>query len=114
MPDSRTFSASLLSNHITTGHASLTTGRKFRLMKGDYPSSGLLIIPSTEVLISRQGAAGVEINNIHGVIDDIVPSPLGYEITVDAGDIFYADITHREMLEQKFVTGEQVIISFRT
>lgn len=87
---------------------------KFRLTKGDYPSSGLLIIPSTEVLISRQGAAGVEINNIHGVIDDIVPSPLGYEITVDAGDIFYADITHREMLEQKFVTGEPVIISFRS
>jgi len=87
---------------------------KFRLTKGDYPSSGLLIIPSTEVLISRQGAAGVEINNIHGVIDDIVPSPLGYEITVDAGDIFYADITHREMLEQKFVAGEEVIISFRS
>ncbi|MHC1732151.1 MAG: ABC transporter ATP-binding protein [Bacteroidales bacterium] len=87
---------------------------KFRLTKGDYPSSGLLIIPSTEVLISRQGAAGVEINNINGVIDDIVPSPLGYEITVDAGDLFYADITHREMLEQKFVTGEPVIISFRS
>ncbi len=87
---------------------------KFRLTKGDYPSSGLLIIPSTEVFISRQGAAGVEINNIPGVIDDIVPSPLGYEITVDAGDIFYADITHREMLEQKFFTGENVIISFRS
>jgi hypothetical protein len=84
------------------------------LTKGVYPSSGLLIIASEEVLVSRQGAAGAGINNIHGVIDDIVPSPLGYEITVDAGDIFYADITHREMVEQKFVTGEPVIISFRS
>jgi ABC-type sugar transport system ATPase subunit len=87
---------------------------KIRLMSGTYPSSGLLIIASTEVIVSRQGAAGTSINNIHGVIDDIVPSPLGYEITVDAGDIFYADVTHREMEEQKFVTGEPVIISFHS
>jgi hypothetical protein len=59
------------------------------------------------------GAAGVQINNIHGVIEDIVPSPLGYEITVDAGDHFFADITRREMDEHKYVTGEPVIVSFR-
>lgn len=86
---------------------------KFRLAKGEYPSSGLLIIDAGEVLVSRQGAAGVQINNIHGVIDDVVPSPAGYEITVSAGDIFYADITHSGMEEQKFVTGEPVIVSFR-
>jgi len=86
---------------------------KFKLPKGDYPSSGLLIIPASEVLLSRQGAAGVQINNIHGVIEDIVPSPLGYEVTVNAGDHFFADITRREMDEQKYVTGEPVIISFR-
>jgi len=86
---------------------------KFRLAKGEYPSSGLLIIAAGEVLVSRQGAAGVQINNIHGVIDDVVPSPTGYEITVSAGDTFYADITHRGMEEQKFVTGEPVIVSFR-
>jgi hypothetical protein len=55
----------------------------------------------------------VQINNIHGVIEDIVPSPLGYEVTVNAGDHFFADITRREMDEQKYVTGEPVIISFR-
>jgi len=42
-----------------------------------------------------------------------VPSPLGYEVTVNAGDHFFADITRREMDEQKYVTGEPVIISFR-
>jgi ABC-type Fe3+/spermidine/putrescine transport system ATPase subunit len=86
---------------------------RFRLPKGDYPSSGLLIIGSSEVLLSRQGAAGIQINNIHGVIDDVVPSPTGYEITVNAGDLFYADVTHREMEENNFVTGEKVIVSFR-
>ncbi len=85
----------------------------FRLAKGEYPSSGLLIITAGEVLVSRQGAAGVQINNIHGVIDDVVPSPTGYEITVIAGDKFYADVTHREMEVQKFVAGEPVIVSFR-
>jgi hypothetical protein len=84
------------------------------LPKGDYPSSGLLILAAADVLLSRQGAAGVQINNIHGVIEDIVPSPIGYEITVNAGDHFFADITRREMDDQKYVAGEPVIISFRT
>lgn len=86
---------------------------RFKLPKGTYPSAGLLIIGSSEVLLSRQGAAGIQINNIHGVIDDVVPSPTGYEITVNAGDLFYADVTHREMEENSFVTGEKVIVSFR-
>lgn len=87
---------------------------KFRLPGGSYPSAGILIIGSTEVLLSRQGAAGVQINNIHGIIDDVVPSPTGFEITVNAGDFFYADITHREMEENRFITGEKVIVSFRS
>ena len=87
---------------------------KFRLTSGDYPTSGLLILAAGEVLLSRQGAAGLQINNIHGVIEDIVPSPTGYEVTVNAGDHFFADITRREMDEQKYVTGEPVIVSFRS
>lgn len=86
---------------------------KFRLMKGDYPSSGMLVLPESEVLLSRQGAAGVEINNVVGMIEDIVPSPLGYEVTVNAGDTFYVDLTRREMEEQRFVAGEEVYLSFR-
>lgn len=86
---------------------------KFRLPKGEYPSSGLLILAPGEVLLSRQGAAGMQINNIRGIIEDIVPSPSGYEVTVNAGDHFFADITRREMEEQKYVTGEPVVVSFR-
>jgi len=85
---------------------------KFRLPRADYPASGLLIIGSSEVLLSRQGAPGVQMNNIHGIIDDVVPSSTGYEITVNAGDYFYVDITHREMEENNFITGEKVLVSF--
>ncbi|MDX9774261.1 MAG: ABC transporter ATP-binding protein [Bacteroidales bacterium] len=87
---------------------------RFKMPNGTYPSAGLLIIGSSEILLSRQGAAGIKINNIHGVIDDVVPSSTGYEITVNAGDFFYADITRRDMEEYNFVTGEKVIISFRS
>lgn len=86
---------------------------RFRLPKGKYPPSGLIIIGNSEMLLSREGAAGLDTNNIRGIIDDVVPSPTGYEITVNAGDFFYADITHREMEENNFVTGEKVIVSFR-
>jgi ABC-type sugar transport system ATPase subunit len=85
---------------------------KFRLPKADYPASGLLIIGSSEVLLSRQGAPGIQMNNIQAIIDDIVPSATGYEIAVNAGDYFYVDITHREMEENNFIPGEKVFVSF--
>ena len=85
---------------------------KFKLLPGDYPASGLVIVGSTEILLSRQGAVGIQLNNIRGVIEDIVPSATGYEITVDAGDYFYVDITHRDMEQNEFRTGEKVIVSF--
>ncbi|MEZ5020207.1 MAG: hypothetical protein R2756_08805 [Bacteroidales bacterium] len=58
-------------------------------------------------MLSRQGAAGCRINNIRGIIEDVVPSPSGYEITVNAGDHFYAGITRREMEEQNLLPANQ-------
>jgi molybdate/tungstate transport system ATP-binding protein len=86
---------------------------RLKLPRGHYPASGLLIIGSSEVLLSRQGAPGIQMNNIKGIVDDVVPSATGFEITVRAGDYFYTDITHREMEENKFTVGEKVIVSFR-
>lgn len=85
---------------------------KFKLLPGNYPVSGLVIVGSTEILISRHGAPGIQLNNVRGVIEDIVPSATGYEITVDAGDYIYVDITHRDMEQNLFKTGEKVIVSF--
>ncbi len=85
---------------------------KFKLLPGNYPASGLVIVGSTEILLSRQGAPGIQLNNVRGVIEDIVPSATGYEITVDAGDYIYVDITHRDMEQNAFKAGEKVIVSF--
>lgn len=84
---------------------------KLKLPADEYPVFGILIAGSNEILLSRQGAAGVQMNNIHGVIDDIVPSAAGFEVTVNAGDYIYIDLSHREMEEMAFRTGEQVIVS---
>lgn len=85
---------------------------KFKLPGTAYPASGLIIVGSTEILLSRQGAGGIQLNNIRGVIDDVVPSAMGFEVTVDAGDFIYVDITHRDMELNGFKTGEKVIVSF--
>jgi ABC-type sugar transport system ATPase subunit len=98
------------SGKIWSGITEKTT--KFKLLPGKYPASGLLIVGSTEILLSRQGAPGIQLNNVRGVIEDIVPSATGYEITVDAGDYVYVDITHRDMEQNLFKAGEKVIVSF--
>ncbi len=85
---------------------------KLRLLPGnDYPVFGILIVSSGEILLSRQGAAGIQLNNLRGTIDDIVPSSTGFEITVNIGDFVYIDLSHREMEEMDFKIGEQIIVS---
>jgi molybdate/tungstate transport system ATP-binding protein len=84
---------------------------KLKLLPAEYPVYGILIVSSSEILLSRQGAGGIQLNNLHGVIDDIVPSPTGFEVAVDLGDMVYIDISHREMEDLNFKTGDQVVVS---
>jgi ABC-type sugar transport system ATPase subunit len=87
-------------------------GNRIKLTGTDYPSGGLLIIGSNEVLLSRLNPVNDNFCAVRGVIDDIVPSFAGYEVSVNAGEFIFADIGMKEMESEHYMTGEEVWVVF--
>jgi molybdate/tungstate transport system ATP-binding protein len=84
----------------------------FRIM-GEAPgNSGLLILKSDSIHLSREKPLDNNLNNISGRISEIIPSEFGYEITVDAGDLFYVNLPSSLYVQNKFAEGENVWMSF--
>jgi molybdate/tungstate transport system ATP-binding protein len=65
----------------------------FSLAGSSYPSEGLLILRSDDITLSDSRPEINHVNTYKGKISEILPSEYGVEITVDAGEIFYVDIS---------------------
>jgi ABC-type sugar transport system ATPase subunit len=87
-------------------------GNRIKLTGMDYPSGGLIIIGSTEIQISRQNPDNENYCSFRGIIDDIVPSSTGYEVSVNAGEFIFADITIKEMEAERYEAGEEIWVVF--
>jgi ABC-type sugar transport system ATPase subunit len=66
---------------------------KFILKEDNYPPDGLMIIRSDAIKIHSSEPTDTSANCFKGVIKEIFPSEYGMEITVDAGERFYVDIS---------------------
>jgi molybdate/tungstate transport system ATP-binding protein len=97
-------------NGILTGITKNNVRFKFY---GENPCEDcLLIIKSDSIELTREMPGDNELNIIRGKIKEIIPSEFGMEITLDAGDPFYANL-HTPVFETKrFTEGEEVWMSF--
>jgi len=84
----------------------------FSLSESVYPSEGLLIIRSDDIKISLEKPAMIPSNCFKGIVNEILPSEYGMEITVDAGEIFYVDISTDTFRQQPVSELSEVWISF--
>jgi len=69
----------------------------FNISGSDFPDEGLLILKSDDIKICSSEPLSVADNCINGVIREINPSDYGMEITVDAGEIFYVDLSVNDL-----------------
>jgi ABC-type Fe3+/spermidine/putrescine transport system ATPase subunit len=65
----------------------------FVLSENSYPCEGMLILRSDDIFITSEPPGTQTINTFKGKITEILPSEYGVEITVDAGEIFYVDLS---------------------
>jgi molybdate/tungstate transport system ATP-binding protein len=77
-----------------------------------YPHEGLLIVRSDDIKISRSGPDVQQENCFKGIVTDILPAEYGMEIAVDAGEIFYIDISADMFRQQPLKELSEVWISF--
>lgn len=65
----------------------------FVLSGNNYPAEGIIILRSDDIFITSESPGSQSINTFKGIITEILPSGYGVEITVDAGEIFYIDLS---------------------
>jgi ABC-type sugar transport system ATPase subunit len=84
----------------------------FDVADDNYPDDGLMILRSDAIKI-RNGEPIKENNNhFKGIIKEILPSETGMELMVDAGEMFFAEISRDDFKKLNIREMSEVWISF--
>jgi len=75
---------------------------------------GLVHIPPTEIVVSREALHGSARNQLRGTIRATRQQDEAADITVDCGISLEARITLRSLQEHRLVVGDEVYLSFKT
>lgn len=73
---------------------------------------GLMILRSDDIKLYPSKPETANVNCFKGVVSEINPSEYGMEVIVDAGELFYVDLTLSEFKRSQIGFGEEVWISF--
>lgn len=92
--------------------ASCNDNLVFSIPDDNYPSEGIVILRSDDIQIFSGESFTQRENTFKGRIRDIIPSEYGMEITVDAGELFFIDITNDNFRQQQFMEQSEVWINF--
>ncbi len=85
---------------------------EFKISEGTYPSEGFLLLRSDDIKISTEKPSGNSVNCFKGTVTEILPSEYGMEVTVDAGETFYVDISAEIYNKQNIKELSKVWITF--
>jgi molybdate/tungstate transport system ATP-binding protein len=75
-------------------------------------TEGLLLLRSDDIKISLSEPATTGGNCFKGIVNDILPSEYGMELTIDAGEVFYVDISADTFREHPVKESDEVWITF--
>lgn len=109
----RNFFRVLFKNTNGDWKAECSNNMIFNLSESAYPDEGLLILRSDDIQISAERPANISSNCFKGIVKEILPSEYGMEITVDAGETFYVDISADTYKKEPVTELSEVWISFR-
>ena len=82
------------------------------LSGNSYPKNGLLILRSDEIKIHSSQPHSLAGNCFKGIVKEIIPSEYGMELTIDAGELFYVDVSSETFRERQVTELSEVWITF--
>jgi len=84
----------------------------FSLSKNDYPDEGIMILRSDAIKIHNSEPGKLNDNLFKGIVKEILPSESGMEIIIDAGELFFADVSGNDFKNLNISELSEVWISF--
>jgi ABC-type sugar transport system ATPase subunit len=85
---------------------------EFRLTGDIINDDCLVILKSEDILLSRTKPEDPSLNCFKSRVEEIIPSVYGKEITLNAGDRFYANVSKIEFESLSLIENEEIWISF--
>ena len=84
----------------------------FNLAEESFPAEGIIIIRSDDIGISLEQPSAIHGNNFKGKVIEIMPTESGFEITIDAGELFYVDVSADMYKNHPIIEQSEVWINF--
>jgi ABC-type Fe3+/spermidine/putrescine transport system ATPase subunit len=96
------------------GSASCATEHNLRFkLNGNAPArNNLLLIKSDAIVLSNEMPSDSGLNSFKGKVTEIIPSEFGMSVTIDAGELFYANTPYSMVDDMNLNEGKEVWISF--
>jgi ABC-type sugar transport system ATPase subunit len=86
---------------------------EFNLTGNSYPSEGLMILRSDDIKVLTEKPSDQSVNSIKGIVRDILPTVHGIEIMIEAGEMFYVDISEELFKRYQIIELSEVYITFQ-
>ena len=93
--------------------AILPSGTEIRIITDQPDGDGFVLIPGEEIILSQERFDSSATNQIRGNVVEIIHVPRGAEVTMDAGNTFYAKITHESLEHLQLSQGSEAWLSFK-
>ncbi len=93
----------------------------FRISEQNLPEKGMIVLRSDNIKLENREPESIHENCFRGIVKEINPSEYGMEIIVDAGEVFYVDLSVdafkslqiRELSDVWVVVGKEDIVALK-
>lgn len=85
---------------------------EFKLSDGTLREDCLVILKNEDIRLSRTQPEDESLNVFRSMVEEVIPSEFGMEITLNAGDNFYANLPMAEFEKLQIAENDEIWISF--
>ncbi len=82
-------------------------------LANDIPENGYVMIPQQDIIISESRVTSSAVNNLEGVVKEMILLGAGIEIVVDAGAEFVVSVSKQSQEGMHLIPGKKVWLSFK-
>jgi ABC-type sugar transport system ATPase subunit len=88
-------------------------GVEILFLAKDIPENGYVMIPQQDIIISENRVTSSAVNNLEGVIKEMILLGAGVEVVVDAGAEFVVSVSKQSQESMQLIPGKKIWLSFK-
>jgi ABC-type sugar transport system ATPase subunit len=95
-----------------TTKACVSKNISFQILTRHKSKKGFVLIGQKNILITNRPEQMDTLNQFKGIIQEVIPARIGFELVVDTGIVFYVAVTTEAVQKYNYTQGQQVWLAF--